>query len=343
MSYTEKIDFKWTQLANAGKKIPSLRCNMAGGLYNDHLWLLMGAGAGAGRSSEVWKFNVKKGDWSPVVCEGEAPNPRDGHSATYIGAGKFLVFGGQGVPTVNNKVLRSGEQTSKTRTLCVREVFNDVYEFDCETRTWSIIHITGGPPPTSRRLHSANYISHYQGGRNGSLSEEKSLTSQSLARSSVFGISLSESRRNNSHTQAATAFAGIPNNSLLIYGGCGIEPSKKSEQVYNDLWAFIYETKSWVQMYSRGAVPRPQSGHKSELVGEILIIVGGIAATPFTLSKSDQVLSASLSTITSDVMTLNIRTLTWTYLDIKDALGTLHICVRTPHFDSLFFVFYLPS
>ena len=68
-------------------------------------------------------------------------------------------------------------------------------------------------------------------------------------------------------------------------------------------------------------MPRPQSGHKSELVGDTMVVVGGIPATPFSLSKADQGLTSTLATIISDVMTLNIRTLTWTYLDLRDPIG----------------------
>ena len=337
MSYTEKVDFSWKQLPNNSKKIPSVRCNMSGGMYDGNLWLLMGAGAGSGRSSDVWKFDIKKCDWSIVTCSGDIPTPRDGHSATYVGSGKFLSFGGQGTPTANSKAFRSGDQASKTRTLCAREVFNELHEFDCETMTWTAIHPTGGPPPTSRRLHSANYIG-YQQTQGTSAIEDKSMMSavHSLAnKSGTFGASVntprthkntlgapsSESKRFPNNVSSPATSKGVPNDSLLIYGGCGIEPSKKSEQVYNDLWAYVRETGVWVQMQSRGAIPRPQSGHKSELIGDILIVVGGIAATPFTLSKSDQVLSASLSSITSDVMTLNIRNLTWSYLDLRDSMG----------------------
>ena len=313
----ENVEFSWKKLPNATKKIPSIRCNMSGGVYDDHLWLLLGAGAGNGRSSEVWKYSIKNGEWSYVSCTGDAPSPRDGHSATYVGDGKFVVFGGQGEPITNNKSSRIGEQASKTRTLLAREVFNDVYEFDCKEHVWSIVHPLGGPPPTSRRQHSANFISYDDEIQLGTSPEERNAgsTSRSTSYRSVFGTST------NNESRKMKIPNKVPNNSVLIYGGCGIEPSKKSEQVYNDLWSYVVESKTWIPLQSRGHVPRPQSGHKSEVIGDILIIIGGIAATASTLSKSDQAFSDTLCSMTSDVMTLNIRTLTWTYLDTKDALG----------------------
>jgi len=84
---------------------------MAGGVYDDHMWIIMGAGAGNGRSAEVWKFSLKTSEWFAVGASGDIPTARDGHSASYIGDGRFMVFGGQGVPTVNlkaNKVRGGG-------------------------------------------------------------------------------------------------------------------------------------------------------------------------------------------------------------------------------------------
>ena len=139
---------------------------------------------------------------------------------------------------------------------------------------------------------------------------------------------------------------GVPDRSLLVYAGCGIEPSKKTELVFNDLWAMVLDRRDgkgeWVNLTTRGAVPRPQSGyvacvfwtafgplfaalfgvvagpsygplltppppppppialrrHKAEVVGETLVVVGGIPATPFSLPKADQGLTTTLATIT---------------------------------------------
>ena len=290
---------------------------MAGGVYDNHLWLLMGTGAGNGRSSEVWKYSIKDENWSPVLCMGEIPSARDGHSASYVGNGKFLIFGGQGEPIANNKADRTGDSASKTKTLLAREVFNDVYEFDCEERMWTVRHPSGGTPPTSRRLHSANYISGNDNHGLGSTSGDRNMSLASQSASNRRDLALPGTE----HLKKFDTLTKVPNNSLLIYGGCGIEPTKKSEQVYNDLWCYIIDTGSWASLQTRGAVPRPQSGHKSELIGDTLVIIGGIPATSFTLSKSDQVLAASLSSMTDSVMTLNIQTLTWTYLNTRDALG----------------------
>jgi len=160
------MEYKWRVLPNATKKTPPIRCNLAGGVHHDHLFLLMGAGAGSGRSNEVWRYSLKHGTWEQLEVNGEVPTARDGHSATYVGNGKFLLFGGQGVPTVNAKANKVGGEggTAKVKTLLAREVFNDVTEFDCDTLTWAPV-FPFGTPPISRRLHTANFVSY--GGNGG--------------------------------------------------------------------------------------------------------------------------------------------------------------------------------
>ena len=339
---SEKIDFSWKTVTNENKKTPPFRSNMAGGVYEDHLWILMGAGAGSGRSNEVWKFSFKDNEWIPVICTGEIPTGRDGHTASYTGSGKFLLFGGQGIPTANLKAHKTGGEggTSKIKTMLAREVFNDVHEFNCVTGVWTPL-FPHGTPPISRRLHSANFVNYTDDAigvrppavvTHGPSSTKHGTKQESTKRGSFEQLHTSARHSVDypHHSKPTTAHnnnntIGIPDKSLVIYGGCGIEPSKKTEQVFNDLWIFATEKKEgkgeWISITTRGAVPRPQSGHRSELVGETMVVVGGIPATPFSLSKADQGLSSTLATIISDVMTLNVRTLTWTYLDLRDPIG----------------------
>ena len=347
---SEKLEFSWKTVTNENKKTPPFRSNMAGGVYEDHLWILMGAGAGSGRSNEVWKFSFKDNEWTPVICTGEIPTGRDGHTASYTGNGKFLLFGGQGIPTANLKAHKTGGEggTSKIKTMLAREVFNDVHEFNCVTGVWTPL-FPHGTPPISRRLHSANFVNYSDdvvGVRppvtishgpsthhHGNISTKQQSTKQeaSTKRGSVEQTqplkrnSIEQQQHHSKPTTTHNNNIGIPDKSLVIYGGCGIEPSKKTEQVFNDLWIFATEKKEgkgeWISITTRGAVPRPQSGHRSELVGDTMVVVGGIPATPFSLSKADAGLSSTLATIVSDVMTLNVRTLTWTYLDLRDPIG----------------------
>lgn len=325
----EKIDYSWKVLKNENKKTPPVRCNMAGGVYDEHLWILMGAGAGTGRSNEVWKFSLKNQEWMPITASGDIPTARDGHTATFIGGGKFLLFGGQGVPTVNLKAHKAGGEggASKIKTMLAREVFNDVHEFNCATMTWTPL-FPHGTPPISRRLHSANFINYDDVTMTGALAVRNGIAAASAGGQHRRGMNNAIPSKHTGGSKPNTGNAaqqGIPDKSLVIYGGCGIEPSKKTEQVFNDLWVFAMERKEgkgeWVNLTTRGAVPRPQSGHKSELIGETLVVVGGIPATPFSLSKADQGLSSTLATITSDVMTLNVRNLTWSYVDLRDPVG----------------------
>ena len=238
---SERIDFSWKTVTNENKKTPPFRSNMAGGVYEDHLWILMGAGAGSGRSNEVWKFSFKDNEWIPVICTGEIPTGRDGHTASYTGSGKFLLFGGQGIPTANLKAHKTGGEggTSKIKTMLAREVFNDVHEFNCVTGVWTPL-FPHGTPPISRRLHSANFVN-YSDDTIGvrlpaaiSLGPTKHHNNNKQETNKRGSIDKRQSSIEYTHhskpTTAHNNNIGIPDKSLVIYGGCGIEPSKKTEQ-----------------------------------------------------------------------------------------------------------------
>lgn len=88
--------------------------------------------------NDLWKCTVEHGAarWSRVRARGRAPSPRHGHTATNVGYGYMLVFGG-----VNEDGLRT-----------VR--CNDSFIFDTRTETWYPL-TTYGTPPTPRAFHTA--------------------------------------------------------------------------------------------------------------------------------------------------------------------------------------------
>lgn len=53
----------------------------------------------------------------------------------------------------------------------------------------------------------------------------------------------------------------IPPNSLLVFGGSGIELSKYTEQIYNDVWVFCLDTNCWSrhEFAKTGVEPKPVS------------------------------------------------------------------------------------
>jgi len=257
--------------------------------------MLLGSGSGVGRTAEVWKFNAASCKWSNLVCKGEnIPTSRDGHTVTYIGNGKVVLFGGQGYPYTNEKSEKITE-IQKVKTYFVREVYNNLYEFDCETLTWKALLIEGASLPMGRRGHIAFYVPSHGG-------------------TIAHRHSRSHSSHRVKHGNGPEEENCLPGHSLIVFGGAGVEPSKYTEILYNDLWAYSFARTRWTRVATKGIEPRPMFDHKAEMLGDNLIVVGGI--TGVTAQQRHD-----MNMITSDVMMLNTKTLTWQYLDIYDSRG----------------------
>jgi hypothetical protein len=68
-----------------------------------------------------------------------------------FGYGRFILFGGQGVP--NKKHKEQFGLVKKTQTTCRKYLMT--YMKIQLSQTWTTLYPTGGSPPISRRLHSA--------------------------------------------------------------------------------------------------------------------------------------------------------------------------------------------
>eukprot|EP00455_Lapot_gusevi_P015971 TRINITY_DN1814_c0_g1_i6.p1 TRINITY_DN1814_c0_g1~~TRINITY_DN1814_c0_g1_i6.p1 ORF type:complete len:429 (+),score=44.51 TRINITY_DN1814_c0_g1_i6:82-1368(+) len=87
-------------------------------------------------SNDVYVFNTHTFEWQRCVCTGDAPDPRYGHSATYVGHKQILVFGG----------------ASESGDYAIR--YNDLYLLDTANMRWNRLRV-GGTPPIARALHTA--------------------------------------------------------------------------------------------------------------------------------------------------------------------------------------------
>ena len=66
-------------------------------------------------------------EWRLVEAKGEIPSARFGHSLCSVGSSLFM-FGGREGTAIDEKLL------------------NDLYKFDCETSTWSVVTCSGSVP-----------------------------------------------------------------------------------------------------------------------------------------------------------------------------------------------------
>jgi len=94
--------------------------------------------------NDLWKLDLRSRTWTLVPPKGRVPCRRHGHSATNIGHGHMLVFGGAN-EDMDSK--RGGSHDGVRR-------FNDTYIFDTATEIWHAI-TTYGSPPMPRAFHMA--------------------------------------------------------------------------------------------------------------------------------------------------------------------------------------------
>lgn len=322
----EKIQLDWRKLVNLGKS-PSIRCSNGACVYNDLLWIIGGSGAGIGKTSDVWNYSLVENKWELAVCRGEIPDCRDGHSISYIGNGKFLLFGGQGFTKPNAKLSKGN---AKCKTLLTREVYNDIYQLDCNINSWSKINVDGIVFPTGRRAHTAVYIGSisppipksgtpYRYGGNNKPSASSTVLKHKPNRTAATGGTSDDDLNT---TENNNESGGITDRSLLIFAGSGVEASKYTEILYNDLWQYSLTTNRWKRLFPRGISPRAMFDHRATLLDEYMVVVGGILgpakATTAVLSNSFEDFNNNSS---SSILLLNIKTLTWTNMNIIDNYG----------------------
>lgn len=362
----ENYHYEWRIVHDGIGRVPNIRSDAASFYYQNCMWITCGAGSGLGKSSEVWKFDLASKLWHKIdISPQDSPTMRDGHSGAYIGEGKFVIFGGQGFSEPNKKLGRESDQL-KAQTHCKRDVFNDLWVFDCNSLKWTPIYPDGLSFPMGRRGHSVVYIPkntiareederkklhklqhnrHHPGGN-----DEGSVASYSTYGTSVGASSATSSHRSAvknadadhpSTSNAAVAAAGnaymrshhhkpaphvfepLPENSLVVFGGAGIELSKYTEQLYNDVWVYSFESNTWHRHETRGLEPHPTVNHRVVRNGENMIVVGGIVGANVVLPGMAPPPSASgpHGALDGDVQVLNLRTATWSILRVLDHTG----------------------
>lgn len=287
----EKVEFEWHQISKIGKS-PPIRTNTQCAHYKDNLWIFLGAGAGVGRSSEVWKFNIKLGTWNLFECKGDIPSERDGHSVTYIGNGKFILFGGQGEPYENEKSVKRSDYIA-VKTVSIRELYNSMYQLDAETGIWSRFE-EDGAIPMGRRGHSMVFIQ------------------PTIKPKSKVEVEPVERKRGSKKVEDI----GIPEKSLILFGGTGIEASKYTEFLFNDLWCYQVDSNLWNRKLTSGATPRPMFDHRAEMVGDQMIVITGLTGSS-AVSASKTISSLTVP----EILILNTKTLAWTGVDLYDSTG----------------------
>ena len=309
-----KSELAWKEL-NSASRMPAIRANTQSFVFKENMYLFLGSGAGISRTNEVWRYNLVNNKWSIYPCKGDTPVERDGHTVTYIGNGKFVVYGGQGKPYENEKSEKLIDRVS-IKTWYIRELYNSMYILDANDPTIGIWTRCSedGVAPMPRRGHTMTYFStsllNYSN-KSGHTGEENHNVSTQMSRTTQQTSKTKKSILSKERSPGTL----IGNRSLILYGGAGMEPSKYTELIFNDFWSYPAEGGQWTRLQINGAVPHPLFDHRAELVDDTLVIVGGIVGSSNNSTYKENDINVT------DVMILNIHTLTLSYLDLYDARG----------------------
>ncbi|KAJ3892793.1 galactose oxidase [Lentinula edodes] len=180
-----------------------------------------------------------------------------------------------------------------------KETARDIYCFDVETMQWS--HpITNGDLPPPSRAHTATLVDRkiyvFGGGQAASYSDSVYI--------------LDTVTRNRSSPISSTVYGEIPaprrahtavyyNGKIWMFGG------GNGMMALNDVWTLDVSKMIWERMNVRGrdSIPSPRGYHTANLVGNMMIIVGG----------SDG------KDCFAEIWCLNLDTLEWTLLDLPES------------------------
>lgn len=257
-----EYNLEWRQLELRSLRLPSIRSNTTAIIMNNDLVIF--GGKGSNQFNEIWKFSNNKLIWELIEVKGnDIPLPRDGHTITKINETKFYIFGGQG-HVMGNKIYEKQTDSGKAKCLSIRKLFDDFYEFDFNTLTWSQLPRRKFTPP-GRRGHTIHFI--------------KPNFISSLLSSSSSSSSINENEIIDDKKIKSSHFHNI-NGYLLLFGGSCVDLNSSVERTNNDMWLYNLDTYDWEQIKYHGPPPLPVYGHSAEIIDKWFIVIGGNVTPP---------------------------------------------------------------
>ena len=212
-------------------------------------------------NSTIWMFGGcdDKEFWRDVLCldvetmectrpetSGDIPPPCRAHTATLVDRRLFVFGGGQG-----------------------NMYYNSLYILDTVSRRWT--HVPSSSSPQNQTVAPAHGHTNSSGTDSPSAATPESID-QALAGSpapapnnSIVDETLPRPRR--AHTTV------LHKNRLIIFGG------GNGAMALNDVWVMDVsvppERMRWVKQRTTGAKPSPRGYHTANLVGNVMVVVGG--------------------------------------------------------------------
>ena len=232
---------EWRKTIQRSMHVPSIKCRSAGAVLGGDYWIY--GGKGSDQYSDVWRFSSQRLEWEHIAIRGsENPPPREGHALAKISETKFVIYGGQG-NLLDTGVTERGTENGKVKCVSMRKLHDDMYEFDCETMSWTFMP-RRKVRPLARRGHVMVYL------RPGTR---------------LKGVSCPPDE---------DVPPGLGH--LLLQGGCCLDLSTGFEKATSDLWLYSLDTQTWEEISCDGAIPHPTHGHCAALTDSSLVVVGGM-------------------------------------------------------------------
>ncbi|KAJ1854668.1 hypothetical protein GGH12_004115 [Coemansia sp. RSA 1822] len=234
---------------------------------HDQVLYWFGGKSDRGLNNELDTLDTATWEVRRVKASGSLPEPREGHTATFIGRTMF-VFGGElesracddslyaynmanctwyKVPMQGAALMgRKGHTTAQVGSKMIvfggtadGQFLNDLVSFDVRAATKQ------GPRWNFDNLGTANA----PGNRNSQASLRREDLVQPPARAG----------------HSCSVYPG----SIYVFGGMN------GEQCFNDLWVHDLELRRWKEVRPHGATPPARYGHASAVVDDCIFIMGG--------------------------------------------------------------------
>ncbi|KAJ2502334.1 hypothetical protein GGH96_001130 [Coemansia sp. RSA 1972] len=234
---------------------------------HDQVMYWFGGKSDRGLNNELDTLDTATWEVRRVKASGSLPEPREGHTATFIGRTMF-VFGGELESRVCDDSLyaynmanctwyrvpmqgaalrgRKGHTTAQVGSKMIvfggtadGQFLNDLVSFDVRAATKQ------GPRWNFDNLGTANA----PGNRNSQASLRREDMVQPPARAG----------------HSCSVYPG----SIYVFGGMN------GEQCFNDLWVHDLELRRWKEVRPHGATPPARYGHASAVVDDCIFIMGG--------------------------------------------------------------------
>lgn len=241
-------------------------------LVENSAWLFGGCDE-RGCARDVWCCDVETFQWTHPPLTGDIPPPCRAHTATLVDGKRIFIFGGGEGPTY----------------------YNSLYILDTQTRRFTWVPC-GQKPGTS------------VGGLNASSPQQAESPSTNPNQLPTPNPSTPSKAHNTLPSTPSNTPPPMPlprrahtavlyKHKLYIFGG------GNGIKALNDVWSLDtsvpIDRMRWEQVHTQGQKPGPRGYHTANLVGNIMIVVGGSDGRDCF----------------SDIWVLNLDTFVWTLID----------------------------